>query len=130
MATSRVSLTAQVQAGYPEQGTVLNQQNSEVANGNRFECKAGNRLLIARNTNAAARTVTFSYVRRGVVVSQTAVNLAAQHDIAVFGPFPREMVDHIAADAADGDVYVTASGSAGDVKFAVLELNGLTHAPP
>lgn len=129
MATARVSITIQTQAAYPEQGTVLNQQNSEVANGNRMANADGKKLVIARNTNAAARTVTFSYVRRGVVVTQAAVNMPAQHDIAVFGPFPREMGDHISADAADGDVYFTASGLAGEVKFAGLELPGLTHAP-
>lgn len=129
MATSRIALTVQIQASFPEQGTVLNQQASNVAFGNMFANPDGKKILIARNTlTATPRTVQFSYVRRGVVVSQGAVTLPTTNDIAIFGPFPPELGSHIAADAADGFVYATASGSAGDILFAALELPGLQFA--
>lgn len=128
MATSRVALTVQTQAGYPEAGTVLTQQASNVANGNMFDNGNGRKILIARNTAASSRTVQFSYVRRGVVVTQGTVALPNQQDIGIFGPFPAEMGTHVAADAADGFVYVTASGTAGEVVFAVLELPQIAPA--
>jgi hypothetical protein len=104
--------------------------SSNVASGNRFTISDGKRyVLVARNTNASTRTVVFEYVYRGVVVSTTAVTLAvtgAAGAEMAFGPFDISVFGvHVTADAADGDVYVTASGSAGDVKFSVITVPGL-----
>ena len=124
MATARVSLTVQSQSAFPEQGKVLSQTAADASNGNRFTLRPGC-VLIANNSGASTRTVTFSYVRRGVVVTQTAVTLLTT-EIAIFGPFAAEMTEHASADAATGDVYVT--GSHAEVKLAVVDLPNLSNA--
>ena len=108
MATARVAITVQSYSGLPEGGIEMTEAAADASNGNRFNNSTRDVCLVARNSGASSRTVTFEYVRRGVVVTQTAVTLAAGKT-KVFGPFPPEFMDHVSADDAAGNVYVTAS---------------------
>jgi hypothetical protein len=102
---TRTSLAISEQAGFPEAGTELTFAAADTANGNRFVASGGE-VVFARNVGLSSRTVMFSYHRRGQLITQTAVSIAAGKTM-MFGPFVREMLDHDPADA--GQVYVTAS---------------------
>ena len=110
MATARVALTVQSYTSFPELGLQLSEVTSDTSNFNRFANVAGDVVFIARNTDAVTRTVQFSYRRRGQAVAQTAVSIAAGKT-SVFGPFSSEFGDHLTADAADGDIYVSTSSA-------------------
>ena len=124
MTTARVAITVQGYAGLPELGLQLTEAASDIANFNRFQNYPGDALLIARNSDASIRTVQYSYFRRGQLVTQTAVNVAVGKTM-VFGPFSAEFGDHLAADAADGDVYV--NGSVALLLLSVLRIPGLVR---
>jgi hypothetical protein len=104
---TRTSLATVEQAGFPEAGTELEFAAADVANGNSFVASGGE-VIFARNTGASSRTVQFSYHRRGQLISQTAVSIAAGKTM-MFGPFVEEMTEHDPVDA--GQVYVTASNA-------------------
>lgn len=108
MATARVAVTVQSYSSFPELGINTSETAADASNGNRFDDVGHDTLLIARNSGASSRTVQFSYLRRGQTVSQAPVTILAG-DTHVFGPFPPEFSDHLEADEAPGNVYVTAS---------------------
>lgn len=110
---TRTSLVTVEQAGFPEAGTELEFAAADTVNGNRAVASDGE-VIFARNTGASSRTVQFSYHRRGQLISQTAVSIAAGKTM-MFGPFVEEMTEHDPADA--GQVYVTASNA--EVELAV-----------
>lgn len=124
MATARVALTVQSYSGLPEVGLMLTEAAADASNGNRFSNYPGDAVLIARNSGGSTYTVQFSYLRRGQTVTQTAVNLTTLKSY-MFGPFNAEFGDHLAADAADGDVYVTASNAA--VLLSAVRVPGVTR---
>lgn len=110
---TRTSLAISEQAGFPEAGTELTFAAADTANGNRFVASGGE-VVFARNTGASPHTVTFSYHRRGQLVTQTAVSIPAGKTM-MFGPFVEEMTSHDPVDA--GQVYVLASHV--DIELAV-----------
>lgn len=122
MATARVAITVQSYAGLPELGVELTEAASNLANGNRFANIPGDAILIARNSGGVSYTVTFSYLRRNQTVSQAAITLPTGKTW-VFGPFASEFGDHLAADEAPGDVYVSANNAA--VLFSALRVPGI-----
>lgn len=96
-------------AGVPQPA----QQNSDVANGNSLPFNNGQIIIECQNTIAGARTVTV--VTPGTVDSLAIADYVAtlpNSSFNMIGPFPPGIYN-----ATDGTVTVTASGSAGDVKF-------------
>ena len=121
MATARVAITVQSYSSFPEAGVACGETAADASNGNRFDASTRDVILVARNSGASSRTVQFSYLRRGQTVSQSTVSISAGAT-AVFGPFAPEMTDHLEADEAPGNVYVTASHA--EVLFSVIRIPG------
>lgn len=110
---TRTSVAVIEQAGFPEAGTTLSWVDADTVDGNSFVAANGE-VLFARNTGASTRTVQFSYHRRGQLIEQGMVSILAG-DMHIFGPFAREMLDHVPADP----LVVHVLGSHTDVEFAV-----------
>lgn len=119
MATARVAVTVQSYSSFPEAGLQLGETAADASNGNRFDSVGLDCILIAHNSGASSRTVQYSYIRRGQTVTQTAVTILAGKT-HVFGPFASEFLDHVSADEAPGNVYVTASHA--EVLLSVVKL--------
>lgn len=96
--------------------TVTEAAPGVAADGISFPIVPGKQVLIARNTNAGAQTVTITSVvdARGRSGDITTYSIAAG-GIAAFGPFEYE-----GWRQSDGSVW--AVGSHIDVKFVVLQL--------
>lgn len=119
--SSRTRLTVVQQALNTEQGpATTTEENSDVSNGNKVAAGPGV-FVIARETSGVAKTVTYTYDERGQTRT-TVVNLAI-NALTVLGPFDPSLTAH-GADAAENgaDVWLTASGTAGQVKFRAVQL--------
>lgn len=90
--------------------------NATAGDGVAFPASGGKQLLLVRNDNAGAQTVTIESIAdsHGRVGEITAYSLAAAAQ-AVFGSFEMD-----GWRQADGKIY--AKGSHADVKFAVVNL--------
>lgn len=119
--SARTRLTVVDQAALTEQGPATRtEENSDVANGNKVALGAGV-VVYARETTGIAKTVTYTYDERGQTRT-TVVNLGAS-EVVPLGPFDPALAAHAADVAENGlDVWLTASGTAGQVKFRAVRL--------
>ena len=122
--SSRTALTVVDQGNLPELGPgTTTEENSDVSNGNKVLAQRGT-IVIARETTGVSKTVTYTYDERGQTRT-LAVTLAA-NALTVLGPFDPGLQAH-AADAAENGqfVWLSASGTAGQVKFRAINLRAL-----
>lgn len=112
----RTTIAAQAgPAQYPTDGVAVTWVNSDVANGNQVRI-TGRTLLLVRNINAGAQSVTIAsaadpYSRFGTI---TAAALASNQQ-KVFPMFPL-----LGWLQSDGYLYI--NGSHADVQFGVVEM--------
>lgn len=112
--SSRTSLTALDGGSPPEAGAVLTSlDSSDVSAGNKFTSDQRT-LLYVEETSGVGKTITFTWSHRGATVTRAVTVTASSKRL--HGPFPLEMTEHD-SDSDSGQVWVTASGVAGDVKF-------------
>lgn len=119
--SARTRLTVVQQALNTEQGpATTTEENSDVANGNKVAAGPGV-VVIARETSGTSKTVTYTYDERGQ--TRTTVVTLAANAIVPLGPFDPTLTAH-GADAAENgaDVWLTASGTAGQVKFRAFQI--------
>lgn len=120
--SSRTSLTVLDQAGFPEEGpTTKSLENFDVTNGSKF-ANDGRTVLQVRNTTAGALNLTYSYDERNRVTTKV-VSIGANAE-SVLGPFPTQVFNQHAADAAEHNllVWVTASGTTGQLQGRAIRL--------
>jgi hypothetical protein len=117
--SARTRLTIVDQALLSEDGPATKtEENSDVTNGNKLAIGPGI-TLIARNSTGVAKTITWTYDERGQ--TRTKVTNLAANEIAPLGPFEPALAVHTADAAENGfDVWLTANGVAGDVKFRAV----------
>lgn len=125
MPAGTVSLTIVGPGGTPAGPTYDEQQGT--AAGNSFD-NAEPTMLVCRNTNAAARVVTFFADRYGgerTVMTATIPGSGTENGTAVLGPFPSDVFnDHSTTDAAKmGTVMFTHNGINTDLQFCPLRIN-------
>jgi YD repeat-containing protein len=123
--STRTSLTVLEQADHPEEGPATKTlENMDPTNGNKVVNDGHTRAQV-RNSVASSRTITYTYDERGRVTTKV-VTLAANEE-CLLGPWPTAALNRHAGDVEDGThVWLTASGSAGDVKIrCVREPPGL-----
>lgn len=125
MPAGTVTLTV-IGPGSSPAGPTYDEQQGTAA-GNSFD-NSDAVALVVRNTNAAARVVTFVADRYGVertVLTATIPGSATENGTAVLGPFPSELFnDHSTTDATkQGHVMFTHNGINTDLNFCPVRLN-------
>lgn len=119
--SARTRLTVVDQNILTEQGpATTTEENSDVVNGNKVALGPGV-VVFARETSGTSKTITYTYDERGQ--TRTTVVTLPANGVDVFGPFDQVLAAH-AADAAENglDVWLTANGTAGQVKFRAVRL--------
>jgi hypothetical protein len=118
--STRTNLTVRNQGQYPELGaTVKTFENMDVTNGNKVLDEPG-LCSVLHNTSVSSRTVTYTYDDQRGEVRTKILTLAAGE--AVLVQYEENLTRHAADAAEHGYVWLTASGSAGDVKVMTTRL--------
>jgi len=125
MPASTVSLVVVGPGGTPA-GAAHDEQQS-TALGNSFD-NSEPTILVVRNTNVAARVITFLADRYGgerTVMTATIPGSATENGTAILGPFPPEPFnDHSTTDATKmGVVQFTHNGANADLQLCPTRLN-------
>lgn len=111
-------------------GLVMNEQNHDAANGNKFDNQPGT-VLFCRNTTVGALDVNFYADINGVEVLLGTVSIpgsGTQNGEKIIGPFKAELFnDHgvsVAAGTAQGTViFKPPVATAGQIKFSPHAFN-------
>lgn len=112
--SSRTSLTVRPLGAYPEMGPATKTwENCDVTNGNKLQMEPDVAATLF-NSSGAAKTVTYSYDDDSGVARTNVLNLAAGEVAPV--QFEARLGRHAADTAESNFVWLTANGTAGDVK--------------
>lgn len=118
--SARTNLTVRSQAAYPEVGpTTKTFESADVTNGNKVLIEPGLVVLLF-NSSVADKTVTYTYDDNAGEVRTKVVTIPAG-GIAP-AQLERRLGNHAADTAETGYAWLTANGTAGDVKVYVARL--------
>lgn len=108
-------------------GASHDEQQSDAAPGNRW-ANSGRSLASFRNTNAAARIVSFyadQYGVEAVIMTSTVPGSATENGTKIMGPFaPSKFNNHNTTEVATtGQIHITHNGADADLMICPFELN-------
>jgi hypothetical protein len=118
--SARTNLTVRTQSAYPEVGpSTKTFENFDVTNGNKFKIEP-NLALVVHNSDVSAKTVTYSFDDDAGQPTTKVLTLAAGEVTVV--QVEARMGRHAADTAENGYAWLTANGTAGQVRGQLVRL--------
>jgi hypothetical protein len=119
--SARTNLTVRSQSAYPEAGpSTKTLENMDVTNGNKLAIEPS-LIVVLFNSSGTSKTVTFTYDDDAGEASRTKVVTLAAGELTVV-QLEARLTRHAADTAEAGFAWLTANGSAGDVKAQAVRL--------